>query len=183
MNVLVHRVISVAIVGTLVAALLYPAYEELKNGPASNTTVEVGSNKSAENWVVKRIGLAKTSIEYLAEDLPSKTVVEALATASREQDVKVRMVLDSVKTQNKQKSLEALSKAGISVRTETDHRLPLDGYMVLDEVHTMTGTLSVPNGVDSKTHYVLSVFNDKVIARNFLTHWNHHWGHSKAFRP
>ena len=131
----------------------------------------------AEALVLKVIASARQSIRLAGYSFTSPAVVRSLIDAKR-RAVDVKIVLDD-KGNRGQASVAAMNLivgAGIPLRVVSAYTIHHDKYVVVDDKHTETGSFNYSQAAaKSNSENVLVVWDNPVLARQYLAHWESRW--------
>ncbi len=139
----------------------------------------------SEALVLKTINAARHSVRLAAYSFTSPTVVKALLAAHR-RGVDVRVVVDE--KGNKSKSgtaaLNLLVNAGIQARTNRKYAIHHDKYILVDDLHTQTGSYNYSKAAaNSNSENVLVVWHNAELAASYRRHWQSRFDQGVDYRP
>jgi phosphatidylserine/phosphatidylglycerophosphate/cardiolipin synthase-like enzyme len=159
--------------------------------PAGQASIEVGFSPegSAQELVIKAIRSANASIRLAAYSFTSSAVVRALIDAKR-RGVDVAVLVDHKNNLVEERSgkgraaLNLLFHAGIPTRTISTYQVHHSKFMVIDGLHTETGSFNYSQAADQRnSENVLVIWNNKAVAAQYLTHWQSRWVQGVAYQP
>ena len=165
---------------TLCLALVAPigcAVQQPVGTASPPIEVAFSPEAGAEALVVKVIGSARQTIRLTGYSFTSPAVVRSLMDA-KQRGVDVKIILDD-KGNRGQASVAAMNLivgAGIPLRVVSAYTIHHDKYVVVDDKHTETGSFNFSQAAaKSNSENVLVVWDNPIIARRYLTHWESRW--------
>ena len=165
---------------TLCLALVAPtgcAVQQPAGTASPPIEVAFSPEAGAEALVVKVIGSARQSIRLVGYSFTSPAVVRSLMDA-KQRGVDVKIILDD-KGNRGQASVAAMNLivgAGIPLRVVSAYTIHHDKYVVVDDKHTETGSFNFSQATaKSNSENVLVVWDNPIIARRYLAHWESRW--------
>lgn len=145
-------------------------------------------NEGAEALVIKAIDSAQKQIRMLAYSFTSPPIVAALLRAKK-RDVDVALVVDykaNVSEDHSGKSraaLNALSKAGIAVRTISVYAISHDKTIIVDGMHVEIGSFNyTASAAHRNSESVVVLWNHPGLAAICLKHWGRNWEQGVDFK-
>ncbi|MEG2389797.1 phospholipase D family protein [Pseudomonas kurunegalensis] len=153
--------------------------------------IEVGFSPegSAQDLVLRTIGVAKNSIRLSAYMMTSPEVTKALI-AAKQRGVDVAVVADHQgnlqggAARAGQHALTLLARAGIPTRTVKAYAIHHDKFMVIDGKAVETGSFNyTAAAARNNSENALVVWNDAELAEQYLAHWQSRWEKGQAFKP
>jgi phosphatidylserine/phosphatidylglycerophosphate/cardiolipin synthase-like enzyme len=138
----------------------------------------------AQVLVEKVINSAHTSVRLAAYSFTSPTVVRCLIAAKR-RGVDVMVVADEKASNSKsaQAALNLLVNADIPVRLNGRYAIHHDKYIVVDALHVQSGSFNYSKAAaTSNSENVLVVWNNHVVADQYLRHWQKRFDDAVTYR-
>lgn len=138
-------------------------------------------NGGAVALVVKTIQSARSEVRVLAYSFTSADVTAALIAAKkRGVDVKVLVDYKNNTAQDAsgkaQAALNAMSVAGISVRTIAAFPIHHDKVVIVDQQSVQTGSFNYSQAAErSNSENVIVLWNNPALANGYLQHWAGNW--------
>ena len=146
-------------------------------GAAPAIEVAFSPDAGAEALVLKVINSARQSIRLAGYSFTSPAVVRSLTDAKR-RGVDVKIILDDHGNRG-QASVAAMNLivgARIPLRVVSAYTIHHDKYVVVDDKHTETGSFNFSQAAaKSNSENVLVVWDNPIIARRYLAHWESRW--------
>jgi phosphatidylserine/phosphatidylglycerophosphate/cardiolipin synthase-like enzyme len=146
-------------------------------------------HEGAERLVLKVIGSARSELRVLAYSFTSAPVTAALI-AARKRGVDVRVVVDHRSNAGQDRSgkakaaLNAMSLAGIAVRTTSAYAIHHDKVVIADQTTTQTGSFNFSAAAaKSNSENVIVLWNNPGVAHGYLRHWDRNWRQGAEWRP
>lgn len=158
---------------------LVPPAQARAIDPPAESRIDVGfsPNGGAEDLVLKVINSARQDIRLLGYSFTSTNVTRALIEAKR-RGVDVRVAVDAKQNLQDDRSgkgrhaLAALVNAGILVRVVSAFQIMHDKTIVVDDLHTETGSFNFSGSAASRnSENVLVVWNNPALAATYRRHW------------
>ena len=131
----------------------------------------------AENMVIRVISSAKSNIRMAAYSFTSPKIMKALIDA-RKRGVDVKIIIDERNNRSdaSHAAMNLVVNAGIDLRVTDRYKIHHDKYIVVDGVHTETGSYNYTNAAaKSNSENVIVVWNDSGVAKSYLNHWQSRW--------
>ena len=158
----------------LVALALPMGCAVQQSGPAFAPAIEVAFSPEAgaETLVIKAISGAKHSIRLAGYSFTSPTVVRSLIEAKR-RGVDVRVVLDDGGNRGKANigAMNLIAGADIPIRVTSAYAIHHDKYIVVDNLHTQTGSFNYSQAAArSNSENVVVMWNNPPVASQYLKH-------------
>lgn len=147
---------------------------------ATSTEAGFSPEGTALQLVLKTITTAQHEIRLMGYSFTSPEVVRSLIAAKR-RGVDVRVVLDWKANAGKNNSagraaMNLLAGAGIPVRTANAWKILHDKVIIADGRNTQVGSFNYSRAADrSNSENVLVVWDDPVVAAEYLKHWGSRW--------
>ena len=142
----------------------------------NNIEAAFGPEDGAEAVILKSIACAKASIHVAAFAFSSPVIVEALL-AAKQRGVNIQIVADhkhNIEEDEKgisRRAFDALTGAGIPVRTNSNYRIHHDKFIVVDARHVQTGSYNYTSSANKNSENVLVAWNNPKLAARYLAHW------------
>lgn len=147
------------------------------SAPAKEVEVAFSPDAGAEALVLKTIRVARQSIRLAGYSFTSPAVVRGLVEAKR-RGVDVRVLVDD-RGNRSQASIAALNlmvSTGIPTRVISAYAIHHDKYVVVDDLHTQTGSFNYSQAAaKSNSENVLVVWNNPSLATQYVSHWESRW--------
>ncbi len=137
----------------------------------------------AENMVIRVINSAKSNIRMAAYSFTSPKIMKALIDA-RKRGVDVKIVIDERgnRSDSSHAAMNLVVNAGIELRTNDRYKIHHDKYIVVDGMHTETGSFNYTKAAaKSNSENVMVVWNDSGVAKSYLSHWQSRWNAGEAW--
>ena len=153
--------------------------------------LEVGfsPNAGAEKLVLKVIRSAQREIRILAYTFTSAPVTAALLDA-RHRGVEVALVVEHKasliddRSGKARRALAALANAGCRIRTSSVYPIHHDKAIIVDARTVETGSFNYSTSAAIRnSENVLVNWNNPVLARVFLRHWQSRFAEGEDYRP
>lgn len=155
-----------------------------QNAPSSaQTDFAFSPDQGAEELVIKAISSAKHSIRLAAYSFTSVPVVKALINAKK-RGVDVQCVLDksNIKSKSGTSAANLLVNAGIATRTDSQHAIQHNKFIVIDGVHLQTGSFNYSAAAAHRNaENVIVIWNNSTLAKGYMMNWGNHWDHSDDY--
>ena len=129
-------------------------------------------------WCSSTLNGAQNSIRLAGYSFTSPDVVSALVAANK-RGVDVRVLVDDRgnRSATSTAALRLLVASGIPTRTISTYAIHHDKYIVVDAVHTQTGSFNYSRAAaQANSENVIVVWNNVAVAANFTQHWLNRWG-------
>jgi phosphatidylserine/phosphatidylglycerophosphate/cardiolipin synthase-like enzyme len=145
----------------------------------TSPSIEVAFSPEAgsEALVVKVLGRAKQTIRLAGYSFTSPAVVKGLIDAKR-RGVDVRVLLDDRGNRGKTSlaAMRLIGNADIPTRVISAYAIHHDKYIVVDALHTETGSFNYSQAAArSNSENVLVIWNNPTTAQQYLRHWDSRW--------
>ena len=166
----------------------FPSSAGQQLAAAGSLEIAFSPNEGAEELVVKLIGSAKYEIRVMAYSFTSAPVVRALL-AAKKRGVAVSIVADEKSNLSDggggpkaKAAFDAMSIAGIDVRTTDAFAIAHDKVMVVDQRHTLTGSFNFSASAESRnSENVLVNWNNTALAEIYLKHFQRNHSLSRPY--
>jgi phosphatidylserine/phosphatidylglycerophosphate/cardiolipin synthase-like enzyme len=170
---LTYLVITLAFVG--ISAQTYA----LNVAPVA-PQIEAGFSPDGDSQALvdRIIQSAQKTIRLSAYTFTSRSVTNALIDAQH-RGVDVAIIVDyksnmeDDRNGTARRALDALNKAGVTVRTISNYPIHHDKFIVADGLHVETGSFNYSySAAEKNSENVLVVWNNPQLAASYLKHWN-----------
>lgn len=132
--------------------------------------------------VVIELGKAKQMVLVQAYFFTSAPIAQALMDAKK-REAHVRVILDKSQESVQYSSVEFLAQAGIPVKIDTVHAIAHNKVMVIDRGTVITGSFNFTKAAEEHNAENLLVIHDPNLAAKYITNWQIHDRHSRAYEP
>ena len=127
--------------------------------------------------LVELIDSAQKTIRVAAYTLTSEPIADALIRA-RQRNIKVWVVLDRGQWWARGGQGHRLRGHGVGVRYDCDHQLMHNKYVVVDILHTATGSYNFSDAAQRRNAENMLILRDRPTAQSYADNWGWHWSHS-----
>lgn len=148
----------------------------------SLTTVEVCFSPRGQctDAIIKELNRAKNSVLVQAYSFTSVPIAEALVNAYR-RGVKVKVILDKSRKNEKESSAPSLSAGGVQVKIAATRGIAHNKVMIIDDEIVITGSFNFTKNAEKKNAENLLIIHDRKLAEKFVKNWNEHAQDSKPY--
>ena len=131
----------------------------------------------SEALVIKVLASALQTIRLAGYSFTSPAVVKGLIDAKR-RGVDVKVVLDDKGNRGRANlmAMRLITEADIPTRVVSAYAIHHDKYIVVDGLHTETGSFNYSQAAARlNSENVLVIWNNPGIAKQYLAHWETRW--------
>lgn len=148
----------------------------------SLTTVEVCFSPRGQctDAIIKELNRAKNSVLVQAYSFTSVPIAEALVNAYR-RGVKVKVILDKSRKNEKESSAPSLSAGGVQVKIAATRGIAHNKVMIIDDEIVITGSFNFTKNAEKKNAENLLIIHDRKLAEKYVKNWQDHAQHSDPY--
>jgi phosphatidylserine/phosphatidylglycerophosphate/cardiolipin synthase-like enzyme len=130
--------------------------------------------------IIKELNKAKNSVLVQAYSFTSIRIAEALVDAHK-RGVKVEVILDKSRRNEKKSSVRFLSERGVQVRIDTTRGIAHNKVMIIDGEAVITGSLNFTKNAEKKNAENLLIIHDRKLAEKYVKNWRDRFQHSDPY--
>jgi phosphatidylserine/phosphatidylglycerophosphate/cardiolipin synthase-like enzyme len=130
--------------------------------------------------IIKELNKAKNSVLVQAYSFTSFRIAEALVNAHK-RGVKVEVILDKSRKNEKKSSAPFLSAGGIPVKIDTTRGIAHNKIMIIDDEIVITGSFNFTKRAEKENAENLLIIRDKKLAEKYVENWHEHAQHLKLY--
>lgn len=130
--------------------------------------------------IVRELHTAAKTIHVQAYSFTSVPIARALLDAER-RGVQVGVILDKSQRTEKYSSATFLVNEAIRTLIDDQHAIAHNKVMILDSKTVITGSFNFTKSAEEKNAENLLIIRDPQLAYKYLTNWQAHFAHSKAY--
>lgn len=127
--------------------------------------------------ILRELSAAKSSVLVQAYSFTAEPIAKALVAAHK-RGVKVEVIIDEEKADEKHSQAARLAKAGVRTLTDDKHAAAHNKVMVIDGQVVITGSFNFNRHAEDDNAENLLVIRDKQIAEKYTANWKSHAAHS-----
>ncbi len=131
--------------------------------------------------ILRELGAAKSSVLVQAYSFTAEPIAKALVAAHK-RGVKVEVIIDEEKADEKHSQAGSLTKAGVRTLTDDKHAAAHNKVMVIDGQVVITGSFNFNRHAEDDNAENLLVIRDKQIAEKYAANWRSHAAHSERVK-
>jgi len=157
----------------LVTLILWTGLFSCITLPQENpTTWEVYFSPGGEclDAITRELGKAKKSVLVQAYSFTSAPIAEALVNAHK-RGVKVEVILDKSRKNEKKSSAPFLSAGGVPVKIDTTRGIAHNKVMIIDDEIVITGSFNFTKRAEEKNAENLLIIHDRKLAEKYVENW------------
>jgi S-formylglutathione hydrolase FrmB len=149
-------------------------------GPSQKPAIEVyfSPGGGCTDAILRELAAAKTSVLVQAYSFTSAPIAEALV-AAHQRGVKVEVIVDHEKVDEKHSQAGLVAKAGIRTLADSRHLVAHNKVIVVDGRVVLTGSFNFNRHAEEENAENLLVIRDEALAAKYTANWNAHAGHSE----
>ena len=146
------------------------------NAPVQEIEMAFSPDAGAEALVLKTIGMARQSIRLAGYSFTSPAVIHGLVEATR-RDVDVSALVEDRgnRSQAGTAALNLMVSAGIPMRVVSASTIYHDKYIVVDGLHTQTGSFIYSQVAAKSNSDNVLVWNNPSVPTQYVSHWESRW--------
>ena len=130
--------------------------------------------------IIKELNKAKNNVLVQAYSFTSVRIAKALVDAHK-RGVKVGVILDKSRRNEKKSSVPFLSAGGIPVKIDTTRGIAHNKVMVIDGETVITGSFNFTKAAEEKNAENLLIIHDRKLAQKYVKNWQEHAQHSDVY--
>jgi len=150
-------------------------------GPSDRIEIQVlfSPNDGCQDRIVREIGEAERRICVQAYQFTSKPIGDALAKARRS-GVEVQVILDQSQEKQSYARWRVLSRAGIKVRFDAQHKIANNKIILIDDRTIITGSYNFTKAAEEENaENLLIIRNAPDLFSQYLANFQKHLEHSR----
>ncbi len=130
--------------------------------------------------ILRELKAAKSSVLVQAYSFTAAPIAEALIAAHK-RGVKVEVIIDEEKSDEKHSEAAMLARAGVRTLTDGKHVAAHNKVMVIDGQVVITGSFNFNRHAEEDNAENLLVIRDRQIAEKYAANWRAHVAHSERY--
>jgi phosphatidylserine/phosphatidylglycerophosphate/cardiolipin synthase-like enzyme len=130
--------------------------------------------------ITRELGKAKKSVLVQAYSFTSVPIAEALVDAHK-RGVKVEVILDKSRRNEKKSSVRFLSERGVQVRIDITRGIAHNKVMIIDGEAVITGSFNFTKNAEKKNAENLLIIHDRKLAEKYIENWLEHAQYSNLY--
>lgn len=127
--------------------------------------------------IIRTIDRAKTSIRVSAYSFTSDEIAHALIEAHK-RGVRVTVIVDARRITERQSKILIMSRQGLAIFADRQHKSSHNKVMVIDEQKVITGSLNFTDAAKSNAENTV-IIHSRELAAKYTKNFNDHQNHSK----
>jgi phosphatidylserine/phosphatidylglycerophosphate/cardiolipin synthase-like enzyme len=162
----------------------FPPPAPVSAGPLAAEVIRVfcPPDGGAAEAVVRELGNARREILVQAYSLTSEPVAKALV-AAHQRGVKITAVLDTRQLEDRFRTADFMSRAGIPTYVDNRHAIGDTGILIIDQATILTSTPDARKATEGKDAEILLVIKGNAsLVKERLADFKDHLEHSDAIK-
>jgi phosphatidylserine/phosphatidylglycerophosphate/cardiolipin synthase-like enzyme len=130
--------------------------------------------------IIRELNKAKNSVLVQAYSFTSVPIAEALVNAHK-RGVKVEVILDKNRRNEKKSSAPFLSARGVQVKIDATRGIAHNKVMIIDGEIVITGSFNFTKRAEEKNAENLLIIHDRKLAEKYAKNWLEHAQYSNPY--